>query len=465
MKSEASHDTRNIGSRREPFVDEYLVEKMKGVELRLGHPVPQDVVLRFDKPWEGNTCGYYVVFKDGDLYRLYYRGSFHDPFGKLPPSPQVVCYAESTDGIRWRRKDVGLYRHGRSKRNNIVWTGKGNHNFAPFKDTNPACKPSERYKALGGARSLGGLFAFKSADGMHWDFMSKKPVITNGAFDSQNLAFWDGERGCYLDFHRDFRKRRGEKWRGERCIKTCRSSDFLKWSRPAWLDYGDAPREQLYTNAITPMPGCEHILVGFPKRFVPNRKRVEEDKGGVSDGVFMSSRDGRHWRRWTEAFIRPGPVRDAWFNRNNMPGWGLVPTKARRGDETELSMFVGEAYYTPRCRLRRWTLRQDGFVSVRAGSAQGELLTRPLRFEGNRLCINFATSAAGSVRVEVRDAANKPIKGHALRDCPELYGDALNECVHWRGGVDVGALAGKPVRLRFVMQDADLYALQFGRGG
>jgi len=450
---------RNIGSRREPFVDDWLIDRIRGVELRLHQPTPRNVILRFNKAWEGSTCCYTTAFRDGEVVRLYYRGSDFDPkAGRI--RRQVYCYAESKDGIRWKRPDLGLHASDGSKKNNIVWTGEGSHNFAPFKDANPDCKPSERYKALGGSRKRGGLFAFKSKDGIHWDYLRKRPVITEGKFDSQNLAFWDAARGRYADFHRHSGGPEPDAPR-RRNIMTCESQDFLHWTEPQWVDFGDAPVEHLYTNAVTPFPGCEHILVGFPKRFVPNRKRNEEDKGGVSDGVFMSSRDGLHWKRWTEAFIRPGLLRDAWFNRNNMPGWGLVLTKADRGDEPELSMYVTEGYYTPRCRLRRYTLRQDGFVSVHAGGSRGEFVTHPLKFEGARLTMNFATSAAGSVRVEIRGKDNKPLPGYGLRDCPPIYGDSLNEQVSWKDGGDVSKLAGKPVRLRFVLEDADLYAVQF----
>ncbi|MFA7160008.1 MAG: hypothetical protein WC299_11955 [Kiritimatiellia bacterium] len=468
----------SIASRREPFVDDYLVGKMHGVALKLQQPAPQNVVLDFDRPWEGNCCCYVALFKDGGLYRMYYRGASYFP-GSKQSMRQVVCYAESYDGIKWHRPNLGLYAHAGSKRNNIVLTGPGSHNFSPFRDENPSCKPDARYKALAGHGAFGskenGLFAFKSKDGFRWELMRAKPVITDGAFDSQNLAFWDAVRGCYIDFHRDFRpahgtyahhivfkgRHGGRKFMAVRDIKTCRSSDFLHWSKPQWVDFGAAPLEQLYTNAVTPMPGCGHVLVGFPKRFVSFRKRIPEDHGGVSDAVFMSSRDGLRWQRWAEAFIRPGLLRDAWFNRNNMTAWGLAMTAPVRGDEPEISLYVTEGYYTPRCRLRRYTVRQDGFVSIHAGARNGEFTTRPLRFEGSKLFINFSTSAPGLVRAEIQDLSGKPVPGFSLRDCPEMYGDALNEPVAWKGGADLAFLAGKPVKLRFTMRDADLYAIQF----
>jgi hypothetical protein len=77
------------------------------------------------------------------------------------------------------------------------------------------------------------------------------------------------------------------------------------------------------------------------------------------------------------------------------------------------------------------------------------------------LALNFATSAAGSIRVEIQDLDGKPLPGFALADCPPHFGDTIERVVTWRGGSDVGALAGRPVRLRFALQDADLYAYQF----
>lgn len=149
----------DMGSRLELFVDDHLIEKMTGAQLVLHRPVPREVAIVHNKPWEGNICFYHTVFHDGDLYRMYYRGAHHDyAIGKV--THQVVCYAESDDGIHWRKPELGIVEFDGSKKNNIIWNGVGSHNFAPFKDPNPACKPDEKYKALG--RGRGGLVAFKS---------------------------------------------------------------------------------------------------------------------------------------------------------------------------------------------------------------------------------------------------------------------------------------------------------------
>ncbi|HUG69771.1 MAG TPA: hypothetical protein VMM76_18610 [Pirellulaceae bacterium] len=98
---------------------------------------------------------------------------------------------------------------------------------------------------------------------------------------------------------------------------------------------------------------------------------------------------------------------------------------------------------------------------MNASRQGGELITRPLRFDGSRLLLNFATSAAGSVRVELQDTQGRPIPGFALDDCPEHFGDTVERAVTWNSGSDVGRLAGQPIRVRFVLHDADLYSWQF----
>ena len=112
-------------------------------------------------------------------------------------------------------------------------------------------------------------------------------------------------------------------------------------------------------------------------------------------------------------------------------------------------------------RLRRYTTRVDGFVSAHADYAGGEFVTRPVVFEGSELVLNVSTSAAGGVNVDIQDDRGIPIEGFAMSDCHEVFGDSLERTVKWGGGKDLGALAGQPVRLRFLLKDADLYSLRF----
>lgn len=456
-REEGENLVRSIGSRLELFIDDWLIAELRNVELRLHNPVPQEVSIVFNQPWEGNSSGYVTVFKDGDRFIMYYRGSNHDLTTGDATHPESTCYAESADGVNWVKPRLGLFEFNGSKRNNIVWQGAGAHNFTPFKDANPNCPREAVYKALGSGSN--GLYAFKSPDGIHWEPVSShpvitKPAITEYAFDSQNLAFWDVFQRRYFSFFRGWRD-------GVRDILTSSSEDFVHWTEPEWLDYGDAPREHLYTNAVTPYFRAPHVFLGFPMRFLPEREKTPHRYKGLSDTVFMSSRDGLHWHRWTEAFIRPGPMPERWINRNNMTAWGILVTRSRLANAPdELSLYSSEAYYTSGNRLRRFTLRVDGFVSLHASHPGGEVITRPIVFEGERLLLNYSTSASGGVKVEILDWNGKPVPGFTMRECEELYGDEVEGEVCWKSGSDISRLSGRVVRLRLRMRDADVYALK-----
>ena len=115
----------DIGSRRELFIDDSLVEQMNGeVRLQLHHPAPREIALVFDEPWEGTgTSGYHCIFKDGDLYRMYYKAwniSLDEKKKRIRPSPGAACYAESDDGIHWCKPNLGLVEFQGSKNKNIL---------------------------------------------------------------------------------------------------------------------------------------------------------------------------------------------------------------------------------------------------------------------------------------------------------------------------------------------------------
>lgn len=430
-------EAEKVGSRLEPFVDDYLIDRLSGsARLDVQRPEPKEVVLTADKPWEGNTSAYFTVFQDGDRYRMYYRGAHFDEETKKATHREVTCYAESTDGVRWVKPELGLFEYDGSKRNNIVWDGPGTHNFTPFRDTNPNASAEARYKAL--ALGNKGLIALRSADALHWEPMSETPVITQGAFDSQNLAFWDRHAGTYREYHRAFR--------GNRDIMTSTSADFVNWTAPVFLEYTGAPPEHLYTNAILPYARASHILVGFPTRFLPATEQVEP--------TFMASRDGVHFRRYADAVIPRTAPQDRDGNRSNYMAWGVLHLP---GQDKELSVYGTEAYYAgPAGRLRRFAYRIDGFTALHADPDSGDAVTRPLSFEGGKLVLNYRTGEKGSVRVELQDQ-----DGALLATSGTLQGDDVARAVSWDKEDALRGLVGRPVRLRFVLKDADLFSFRF----
>ena len=161
-------------------------------------------------------------------------------------------------------------------------------------------------------------------------------MITQGAFDSLNVAFWDPLGQHYWCYFRDFHN-------GLRDIRVSTSQDFLTWAEPELLRYVDSPEEQLYTNQVLPYYRAPHMFIGFPTRYVERpwspsfaslpdvehrqrRMKFHPRYGtAITDGLFMTSRDGRTFQRWGEAFIRPGIERKHnWLYGDGYQNWGLI---------------------------------------------------------------------------------------------------------------------------------------------
>jgi hypothetical protein len=477
----------DIGSRREVFWDEFLIDATATTaQLKLHPPQSREVVLTHDAPWEGDGCDFHNIVRDDDLYRLYYLG-----WEMLNPEVTghstgniVVAYAESRDGLTWHKPSLGLREWEGATANNIILDRSDIRfdNFYVFKDPNPACPDAERYKGVALEGGTGVLICFTSADGIR--FEKGWPITDRGKFDTLNIAFWDRHSERYFCYVRDFHRADGSDFAaderhsgGVRDVRWLTSTDFKNWSAPVRLDFGDAPDLPLYTNVTQPYYRADHVFVGFPSRYIerqswtPNydalpgaehRQKLVDIRPRygltVTDCLFMCSRDGLHWRRWDEAFMRPGPERDAnWVYGDCYPAVGLIETPSHLpAAAPELSMYAFDNHWSMRpAELRRYVLRVDGFVSYSAPYAGARVVSRPFIFAGDQLSINFATSAAGSVRITLASAAGE------RRSC-ELFGDSIDRVVPFAEG-DLAPLAGQPTTLTIEMCDADVYSFRFGR--
>jgi len=469
----AATHVADIGSRLELMVDRFLVSELKGAELKLHtlQPAPPAAKSRMGG-WH-----YATVLKDGDRFRQYGRGyhvgdsssvNYRNVGWEATRLNEVTLYAESADGICWNQPELGLFdclkidqrlldfaekrKITPNRMSNIVVANEFGpcHNFTPFIDTRPGIPADQRYKALGGLTYFecpekrqwpakygpDGLRAFVSADGIRWKRLRQEPVIPGdwGKFDSQNVAFWSEAEQQYVSYFRFFDG-------GRRAVKRSTSKDFLNWTEPVVMKGRRVvEKEELYTNGTRPYFRAPHIYIAPATWYLAK----ENPNTRV---ILMTTRAGSDTYDRTfgqEQFLADPKA----GNRTNYLAWDNgVQTGPR-----ELSFYnLG----------LRYTLRLDGFGSVRAGPEGGELITKPLNFRGKALVVNFETRADGSLRVEIQDAVGKPLRGFGLEDCAPLCGDEIEKPLVWKGGTDLGALAGKPVRLRIGLKDADLYALQF----
>lgn len=469
-------DILAIGERRELFVDQYLIERLENTALRLHEPVSGGVAIRYDRPWEGPVIGGTCVLPYRGRYLMYY-GTM-----QIGDENYVLCVATSDDGATWNKPALGLVERSGHRDTNLVADENGQpFSVVPWLDTRPGVPEDERIKALH-SEPLSGeahtafrdpkgpkrLVIHVSADGLTFRKLAPQPEIVSNlpnSFDGGNTMFWSDAEQLYVLYYRF--------WDGYRTMARITSPDFYHWSEPVPMTYGGTPREQFYTNNTVPYFRAPHIYIAPAARFMERRRVITDEQAQViglhsarghfygndcSDAVLLTSRAGstQYDRTFMEAFIRPGLGASNWVSRTNYPLTGILPC----GPE-QMMCFVKRHNMQNSTFIERLLLRTDGFASVTAPWAGGEMLTRPFTFAGKRLEINYRTSAAGSVRVELQDEGGRPLAGYGLEECTEIIGDEIARTVSWSQGPDVGALAGRAVRLRFVLKDADLFAMQF----
>ena len=486
LASSAAEPLR-IGNRLELFVDRFLIDRLEGATLQLHHPHYAGVALPYNDAWDRDASGYATIIQDNGLYRVYYRGGPRDASaGKAEGSTSYFCYAESRDGITWVKPKLGLVEFEGSKDNNILlapapredpWT----QSISPFLDTRSGVPADERYKAIAG-QWPNGIYVLVSPDGLKWRKWRDQPVFKDGAFDSLNVGFWSETEQCYVLYYRVFTgwtdyTQKSFRIDGYRSIGRTTSKDLVSWTPAQRMTFGDTPLEELYTNHTRPYVRAPHLYIATPMRLVHDRRfltdtEMDAQKLGkgfraisghnhsipneVSDTVFMTSRGGtRYDRTFMEAFVRPGLDKGNWVSRNGVPATGFIQTSP-----TEMSLYVGQNYVQPTAHLGRYTLRLDGFASVSAGYSGGELVTKPFVVEGAHLVLNYSTSAAGGIRVEIQTAEGDAIPGYTLQECPVIVGDSVERTVSWATTADLASLRGKAIRLKFVLQDADLFSLR-----
>lgn len=522
-----------LRDRLELFVDHFLIDEMSGARLRLGTPQPAGVALRFDSPWDSVHPYYVSVVRDGDACHMWYRGVIPEKLGEVGMKDgydnEWTCYARSADGVHWEKPSLRLFEVAGTKDNNVCkahdppWSS----NFTVNLNHRPGAPASEKFIGVAGMgvnmncfrkgwlpREKAGLHLFFSPDGVHWTKAHDRCFFDDHTrvFDGMNQVFWSEHEQCYVLYYRqhtvadtgriveDSLTHRREY---AKTVSRSTSRDLVNWTGRHVLDWGGrAPtdKECIYCNGLRPYlyHRAPHIYLGLATRFMQGRSALSEaqaapladelvaagwqdprkwfgDKTGsnwlrddCNDGILLTSRGGdRVDRTFCEAFIRPGLGYEHWTSRTNHPAYGLIQT-----GPAELSLYVLRRYAQAHPYLERLTLRLDGFASVCAPYDGGQMLTKPFTFTGRELVLNYATGAAGSVRVEIQDdnpaheladpePPGKPIPGYTLDDCPEIIGDEIERVVRWKHGPDVSALAGRPIRLRFVMKDADLYSLRF----
>lgn len=470
-----------LGTQKQLLFDDLFLAESKGITLRMNPPFQDaEAVLSADKPWEQlGICAYNTVMREDGQFRLWYDAMTRDREGQ---TRRLLCYAESTDGVHWEKPNLGLIPFNGREDNNIVAPPAPNASQGGgtvFRD--PQAPASERYKLWTkyyaskaenrrGIRT--GLWAMVSPDGLHWRLLDEGyPLSRGNAADTQSIPWWDTDLQKYVAF---VRMKKFPKDRQRTCsVGLMTSDDFRNWTpaqevlraderlpvpggHPQWR-----PVVDYYTPGGMKVPDIPNAYILLPTAYYHWGKDAFPSNIDVS---FATSRDTVNW--WIppncEPFLRLGS--------DGSPASGMVfanPWPIRVGDE--IWMYYAGSGRDHRQALRdpsktgvfRARLRLDGFVSADAGYKGGEFTTPVLTFDGDGLELNIDGSAGGWALVEILSAEGAAIEGCRENQCDTIRGNSVKKTVTWQGIGDVSRLAGKPVKLRFVMRSMKLFAFQF----
>lgn len=471
------------------FIDDDLVQEVQGVQRVLNRPTkhPRNPLVVPDLPWEEE--GYYangtVLYDEQEkLFKAWIHMWKHDG-DEMAATRALYVYLTSHNGIDWTKPHINP-----DEKINCVKPPSGAHGVQGqglMKDPLER-DPARRYKMMytthpaGDRRDLQTGVAY-SPDGIAWTADAQNPVIPFG--DSQNAPLWDARRGTYVAFVRTGPP-------NLRGIARIESRDFTHWSPKITVFPPGGPRlDALYRSIPYGMKVMSYAghFIGLLSMYhwetiapIPEDK-LWQDKVNVQ---LAFSRDGIIWNRvgphgvirqadlsrerdWkaiadNQVFLQYGEHQKEW-------DWGQIYAyHAPVVFDDKIWIYytgIGARHWsnyhdddrTPHSGMGLATLRLDGFVSVETEET-GWLLTRPLIAIGDTLVVN-ADADGGSLRIEALDALGRVIKGFSKDACTPITGDSVRHVVTWNGEANCHPLQGRPVQLRFHLENAKLYAFEF----
>lgn len=495
-----------IAGERQVFVDRTFLAAAQGVELCV-HPPRKtgEPTIRPERPWETGGIGpYSCVMEIGGVYHMWYH-TMSAANWNADKLVGAICYARSKDGIRWERPTLGLAKYQGSRENNIV-LGFGAGGVEIWQEgmmvfVDPNAPADERFRLLINLKHVGsGLHLFSSPDGIRWrlthtSIITARPQEKGHHLDTQNVMFWDPARRKYVAYVRYNSNTPGSQGRSIARAESDRlggfpvAQDMQVVLGPDALDltHEGANAVDYYTNETIRYPWAANAYYMFPTTYYHFMWGVTREFGkdvptnaGPLHTQFAASRDGITWERFDRRpFVDLG-LRGEFDCYAARTIHGLVPSTDGREmymyylgsdwlhgwdrDDRNKQLLTKAGLAPPHNTtiISRLVLRRDGFVSVRGAYTGGEFITPPMRFSGQRLVLNIDTSATGIARVELQDETGTPLPGYALAECDLIHtANEINRVVTWHGRSEVGSLTGRPVRIRFSLRDADLYAFEF----
>ena len=469
----------NVGEGKQLFLDDdFLVENKIRVRPVMHQPVKEGYpVLLPDRPWEvGGFHTGTVMFEEG-VFKMWYGG--------LDESLKTTCFcfARSVDGTTWEKPSLGIHERDGSSENNIVMVLEGDEEnlgtacvFRDPRDERAPYKLVHHYfeKSEDGQYTYG-LSAATSPDGLHWE-RNPEPLFTDfKPFDAFNIVFWDDYLERYVAYVRRRIRRRFPKDKrfpseptALRYVGRAESEDFVHWTSPEVVVLGpdgqDPPEADYYgagafrysDNAYFMMtPYFDHATDQVHLRLATSRENVTWRLAG-NRTPFLPNGNPGSWDSMQIYSLVPAIVKDDLIHIYYL------------GLDAGHYGGVSKEEYRANAGIGLATLPLDGFISLQAGYLPGVVTTWPLRFLGSSLFLNAElvevnedTWPDHGIDVEVLDEEGYAIPEFSRHDCDTIRETGTDLPVQWNGKSDLSLLVGKPVKLRFYIQFARLYSMQF----
>ena len=447
-------------------------------------------VLVGDTPTDvGGVELYGTVLREGGIYRMWYQS--WPKGGASGEDTILVAYAESDDGLDWRKPRLGIFDfRGDGGNNNLI--NLGAHQPSVFID--PDSPPSHRYRATGcvlpwqygalpGAEGVG-YYTAHSADGLRWEPDTPEPTWRPTG-DNICSIYHPGQRrgiaimkfaprvlGFQRRSHREAELRNGV-WSDSRIALV--PDEFADVSARG-RGYAS---EDYY--GLTMLPAGSGT-VGFLWHLRHDLPRTPETEyglfGSVDTSLVFQEAPGTPW---LHVAGRPD------FITHGAPDWmgGSAYTSScpvEVGDEHWL-YFCGDSFTHGWSMDSRWhTLEHRERQFLEHGMRVGIVRWPKFRLFGFRgdaegglaldlgevtvpsqLALNYNTTFDGHVRVKLAaDDRGKEtdIDGRGETDAVPLTGESVAGIAAWKGGTVIEPVPGKHIHAHLMLESATVYAYE-----
>ncbi len=470
------------------FVDDHDILYRAGIRRSLRpldrHPA-SPVLPDKQTPWELDLawCSAYRDPESG-LYQLWYQ-SFTGGDARQRTHRCMICYAESDDGVNWRKPELELFEYNGAAPNNIVLLGNGGYSdrYGASVLVDPRDPdPQRRYKmahydfCIDEGVEYPGLTVAFSPDGIHWTKYPKAPLLRtcysgfaadvpyrNEPGSEWNIplsisdaidAIYDAPRDRFVIYHKMWIDRPDGKITWKHAMGRTESRDFISWSRPELVltpDEFDPEWVEFHHSPAFFYNDCYFGLLQILNR---------AQRGGIMDCELAISRDGINWQRpFREPLFLPRA--EAGFDSGSILTnatpivlddeirfyYGGYSEGATGASDGELITGIGLA-----------TMPRDRFASLTPISSIGQVTLRRTDLSDAAALTLNADARHGSVRVEVLDRDGYRIHGYEKEAALPITGDDLRHRVGWQER-EIADLPPGDYMLRLHLDDADVYAL------